>query len=130
MQGKAIVHKHAHVSSILRHDKDVILTMAFAEINWVVEDIPFVPPISPYVIDVLNFGTIGDFPAGLPASRHFLSSRHKLTTVNGGDGDVFPQNDLRACLQEIELLVRDQPFVDTVGSDGEHRDRFYFSCDS
>ena len=69
---------------------------------------------------MLQFGAVGNFPATLPARRPLWFGGYKLAAVNGRDGDVFPERDLRAKLQDVETLVSNQPVVSAFRSNCEH----------
>lgn len=69
----------------------------------------------------MDFGAIRSFPPTLPSSRRLFFRRYKWAAVNGRDGDVFPEYDLRADLQEVKLFVRDKPFIVSLLSDREHQ---------
>jgi hypothetical protein len=67
-----------------------------------------------------NLGAVRNFPTTLPASHRLFFGRFKVAAINGGDGDILPEDNLRADLQEVKLLVCCQPFVETLRSHREH----------
>ena len=69
---------------------------------------------------MLNPGAVRNLFMAMPTSRRLLVSGHKLAAVDRSDGDVFPEHDFWAKLQEVEAFVRDQPFVNALRSKGEH----------
>jgi len=105
----------------LWHFKDILFKMARAEVSGIVKDVPFVPTCTRQTFDIVIFGAVRNLPASLPTSRYLFASKYKWAAVNRRDGDVFPEHDIRADLQEVESLVRDQPFVETLRSEREHQ---------
>jgi hypothetical protein len=59
----------------------------------------------------LNFGAVSKLP-GFVNQRPLLFGRHKLAALDRGDGDLFPEHDVRAKPQEVEVFVRNQPFTE------------------
>ena len=77
VQGEAIVHKNAYVSLLLWHFKDILCKVTCTEVNWLVEDVPFIPTSGRYFLDTLNLGAIGNFSPTLPTSRRLFLSRRE-----------------------------------------------------
>src|SRR5215470_1072592 len=95
--------------------------MACAEVRGLVEDVPFDPTLTRYVLDVLDFRAICNLSSGLPTGRRLLSGKYKGAAVNRRYSDVFPYDDFRAELQEVKLLVGDEPFVVSFRSNRKHQ---------
>jgi hypothetical protein len=51
MQGEAVVHKNADVSPLLWHFKNILDKVTCTEVNWLVEDVPFIPTSGRYSFD-------------------------------------------------------------------------------
>ena len=94
--------------------------MAGTKISGIVEDVPLVPATMRHIFSVYDFGTVPNPSTTLPTVRGFFVRGYKLAAINGADDDVFSENDVRAEFQPIEIVVRDQPFVEALRSNREH----------
>jgi hypothetical protein len=104
VQGEAIVHKNAYVSLLLRHFKDILCKMTCTKVNWLFEDVPFIPTGGWYFIGALNLGAVRNFSPTLPTGRTLFLSKLKRTAIDRGDSDVFPENNLRAEVAGGEIV--------------------------
>jgi hypothetical protein len=114
VQGEAIVHKIAKMSVLLCYFENILSKMACADVCGSVEDVPFVVAVMRYVLSNFNFRAVRNFHPTLPASSDFFVGRSKPAAIDRSDGDVFPKHDFGAQLQEVEIVVRDQPLVRSI----------------
>jgi hypothetical protein len=101
-------------------EENIVPKMAGTKISGIVEDVPFVPATMRHIFSVYDFGTVPNPSTTLPTVRGFFVRGYKLAAINGADDDVFSENDVRAEFQQVEIVVRDQPFVEALRSNREH----------